>query len=338
MKGSLAPRALLALLGTLVTGVTAGAPAFAQPRTVKIALIAKSEANFVFLAARRGAEDKAAALSRQHGATIQVSWLTPPKEDVTQQAERIRQAVRERADAILLAASDGPGLVDEVNAAVGQGVEVMTFDSDVPNSKRFAFYGADDADLGEKVAHDLLTLLGGKGEVAILAGNAAANNLKARSDAARRTLARSPGVEVLGVVNHPETPHEAAAEMLKFDAAHPQLAGWAMVGGWPLFRSSQSAAVMSEIQKRGLKIVAVDALPEQFVYVERGLVPILWAQPVYDWGAVGVSTIVDKVLLKKTVPSSIHMELIRVTKDTLRPYAQRLHTWGFSVPQEYLAP
>ena len=338
MNRSLARRAFLALLGTVATSVTAQAPALAQPRTVKIALIAKSEANFLFLAARRGAENKAAALSRQHGATIQVSWLTPAREDVAEQAERIRQAVRERADAILLAASDGAALVDAVNAAVERGVEVMTFDSDVPSSKRFAFYGADDADLGEKVARDLLTLLGGKGEVAILAGNPAANNLKARSDAARRALARSPEVTVLGVVNHPETPQEAAAEMLKFDAAHPRLAGWALVGGWPLFRSSQSPALMSEIQKRGLKIVAVDALPEQLVYVERGLVLILWAQPIYDWGAVGVSTIVDKVLLKKTVPTSVHMELIRVTNDTLRPYAQRLHSWGFSVPQEYLAP
>jgi ribose transport system substrate-binding protein len=301
-------------------------------------MIAKSEANFVFLAARRGAEDEAVALSRQHGATIQVSWLTPAKEDVAQQAERIRQAVREHVDAILLAASDAPRLVEAVNSAVEQGVGVMTFDSDVAGSKRFAFYGADDADLGDKVARDLATLLGGRGEVAILAGNAAANNLRARSDAVRRTLARYPDVTVLGVVNHPETPHEAAAEMLKFDAAHPRLAGWALVGGWPLFRSSQSPAMMNEIQKRGLKVVAVDALPEQFVYVERGLVPILWAQPVHDWGAVGVRTIVDKVLLKKTVPSSIPMELIRVTKDTLRPYARRLHTWGFSVPQEYLAP
>jgi ribose transport system substrate-binding protein len=338
MKRSLALRTVLALVGTVAMSVAGQAPALAQPRTVKIALIAKSEANFLFLAARRGAQDKAAALSRQHGATIQVSWLTPAREDVAEQAERIRQAVRERADAILLAASDGAALVDAVDAAVERGVEVMTFDSDVPNSKRFAFYGADDADLGEKVARDLLTLLGGKGEVAILAGNPAANNLKARSDAARRALARSPEVTVLGVVNHPETPQEAAAEMLKFDAAHPRLAGWALVGGWPLFRSSQSPALMSEIQKRGLKIVAVDALPEQLIYVERGLVPVLWAQPVYDWGAVGVSTIVDKVLLKKTVPSSVHMELIRVTNDTLRPYAQRLHSWGFSVPQEYLAP
>jgi ribose transport system substrate-binding protein len=161
---------------------------------------------------------------------------------------------------------------------------------------------------------------------------------KARADAVRRTLARSPEVTVLGVVNHPETPQEAAAEMLKYGAAHPRLAGWALVGGWPLFRSSQSPAVMGEIQERRLKIVAVDALPEQFVYVERGLVPVLWAQPVYDWGAVGVSTIVDKVLLEKAVPRSIPMELIRVTKDTLRPYARRLRDWGFSVPGEYLGP
>jgi ribose transport system substrate-binding protein len=336
MRRSLELGAALAVMGAVALSLTAHAQT--RPRTLRIALIAKSEANFVFLAARRGAEEKAAALSRQHGATIQVSWLTPAKEDVAQQAERIQQAVRERADAILLAASDGPKLVDAVDAAVEQGVPVMTFDSDVAGSKRFAFYGADDADLGEKVARDLLTLLGGKGEVAILAGNAAANNLKARADAARRTLARTPEVTVLGVVNHPETPHEAAAEMLKFDAAHPQLAGWALVGGWPLFRSSQTPAVMNEIQQRGLKVVAVDALPEQFVYVERGLVPILWAQPVYDWGAVGVSTIVDKVLLKKAVPGRIPLELIKVTRDTLRPYAQRLHSWGFTVPEEYLAP
>jgi hypothetical protein len=54
----------------------------------------------------------------------------------------------------------------------------------------------------------------------------------------------------------------------------------------------------------------------QLIYVERGLVPVLWAQPRYDWGAVGVTTIVDKLLLKKTVPRNIRMELIRVPATT----------------------
>ena len=52
---------LLAVLA-LVTLVP---PASPQAKSLKIALIAKSEANFVFLSARRGAEAKAAALSRQ---------------------------------------------------------------------------------------------------------------------------------------------------------------------------------------------------------------------------------------------------------------------------------
>lgn len=329
-------RQALMLLAALSMAAAAGV--VAQPRTLTIALIAKSEANFVFLAARRGAEDKAAVLSRQHGVKIEISWLTPAKEDTAQQAERIRQAVREHAQAILLSATDGPALVSAVNAAVEQGVEVMTFDSDVPGSKRFAFYGADDADLGEKVAADLATLLGGKGAAAILAGNPSSNNLKARSEGVKKALARHPGIQVAGIVTHAETPQEAAAELLKFDAVHPELAGWAMVGGWALFRSSQSPALMAEIQKRSLKIVAVDALPEQLIYVERGLVPVLWAQPVYDWGAIGVSTIADKLLLKKTVPRTIRMELIRVTRDDLRAYARRLSSWGFSLPPEYLAP
>ena len=88
-------RKLLVVLATVTTALAGGAgPVRAQARTVKIALIAKSEANFVFLAARRGAEEKAAALSRQHGVRIEVAWLTPAKEDAAQQAERIRQAVQ----------------------------------------------------------------------------------------------------------------------------------------------------------------------------------------------------------------------------------------------------
>jgi ribose transport system substrate-binding protein len=325
------------LLAALVLASVA-TEAQAQPKTRKIELLAKSEANFVFLAARRGAEAKAAALSRELGATITVAWMTPPREDAAQQAELIRRAVREHANAILLSASDGPALVSAVNEAVDAGVEVMTFDSDVLGSKRFAFYGPDDADLGEKVAHDVVTLLGGKGQVAVLAGSPNANNLKARAEGARKGFGKIGDIDFAGIVNHVETPADAVTEVLKFDAAHPQLAGWAMIGGWPLFRSSQSPAMMNEIQKRNLKVVAVDALPEELVYLERGLVPVLWAQPIYDWGTIGVSTIADKLLLKKTPPKTIRMEPIRVTKDDLKPYAQKLHSWGFTVPQEYLTP
>ena len=52
-----------------------------------------------------------------------------------------------------------------INDAVARGVPVMTFDSDAPESKRFAFYGVDDVDTGRKVMAELAPLMGGKGKV-----------------------------------------------------------------------------------------------------------------------------------------------------------------------------
>ena len=60
-----------------------------------------------------------------------------------------------------------------------------------------------------------------------------------------------------------------------------------------------------------MKIVAVDALPAELAYVEKGLAPVLLAQPTYLWGYVSVQRIVDKVHLKQDVPQIIPMELVR---------------------------
>jgi ribose transport system substrate-binding protein len=325
-----------AFLTALILGMAVeGAPA-ARPRALKIAMIAKSEANFVFLSARKGAEDAAAALSRTHNADIDVLWLTPPREDAEMQAQRVAQAVSEGANAILIACSDARPLVPAIDAAVAKGVDVMTFDSDAPASKRFTFYGPDDADVGEKLAADLATLIGGKGKIAILAGNPNAPNLKARSAGVSAGAAKR-GLEVVQVVHHAETPQDAATAVIQTNAAHPDLAGWAMVGGWPLFRSGQTPALNADLQKRKLKIVAVDGLPDQLIYVDRDLVPILWAQPTYQWGEVGVTTIVDKLLLGKKVAPKIRMELVRVSRQNLGDWSRRLKSWGFTgIPDEYL--
>lgn len=304
-------------------------------RTLKIAMIGKSLANFVFLSAQRGAEDAARALSQKHGVAIEVAWLTPTREDAAVQAERVSQAVRDGAKAVLISCSDAALLTGPIDAAVDAGVAVMTFDSDAPGSKRFAFYGADDADLGDKVMTDLAELMGGQGQVAILAGSPNAPNLRARAEGVRKAASRYKKIEVVDTVNHIETPQDAALAVLRVDAARPKLAGWAMVGGWPLFRSSQSANLVAELQERKLKVVAVDALPDQLNYVERGFVSVLWAQPTYDWGKVGVETIVDKVLLGKSVPSRLPMELVRVSRQNLGTWTRMLKRWGFTgLPDE----
>jgi ribose transport system substrate-binding protein len=106
-----------------------------------------------------------------------------------------------------------------------------------------------------------------------------------------------------------------------------------MIGGWPLFTQT----LLSDLDPKKTKIVAVDALPAELAYVDKGLAPVLLAQPTYLWGNVSVQRIFDKVQLKKDVPAIIPMELVRVSKDNLGTWARQLKTWGFDdVPDNYL--
>lgn len=322
----------LVLLPLAVAACSKPAGTPAGPR-LKIAMIAKSSTNPVFLSARAGAEAAARELAEKHKVGIEVVWLTPPQEDGQIQAQRIAQAVNEGASAILLSCSDAGKLTGAIGDAVAREVPVMTFDSDAPDSKRFSFYGVDDVDTGRKVMAELATLMGGKGKVGILAGNQNAPNLRKRADGVKEEAAKHPGISIVGVFNHIETPQDAAAEVVKVGNAYPDIQGWAMVGGWPLFTKT----LLTDLSPDKLKIVSVDALPAQLPYVDQGLAPVLLAQPTYLWGHVGVTTIVKKIHLKEDVPARLPMELVRVSKDNLGAWARQLRDWGFTdVPEEYL--
>src|SRR5262245_15705446 len=190
----------------------AAQPAAGDDKKIVIAMVAKSSTNPVFLAARTGAEAAARDLSKQHGIDIQIMWLTPPQEDGQVQAQRIQQAVNDGADAILAAASDAGKVTGAINDAVDRGVPVMMFDSDAPESKRFAYYGVDDIKTGNAVMSELAKLMGDKGSVAILAGNQNAPNLQKRVQGVKEEAARHPGIKIVNVFNHIETPQDAAAE------------------------------------------------------------------------------------------------------------------------------
>ena len=320
---------------TAATGDSAKAGPAGSGKGIKIAMIAKSSDNPVFLAARTGAEAAAKDLSAKTGTNVQVEWLTPPQEDGEVQAQRVRQAMNEGVDAILISCSDAGKVTGAINDAVDRGVTVMTFDSDAPQSKRFAFYGVDDAKAGQQTMEELAKLLNGKGNVAILAGNQNAPNLQKRVQGAKTEAAKYPGIKIVGVFNHVETPQDASAEVIRVNNAYPEITGWAFVGGWPLFATS----LLTELNPAKQKVASVDAIPVELPYVEKGVVPVLLAQSVYLWGDVGVRTIFDKIHDNKSPANPvIPMELVRVSKENLGDWARQLKEWGFTdVDPKYLA-
>ena len=304
----------------------------ASAKTLKIAMIAKSSTNPVFLSARAGAEAAAKELAEQHGVAVEIDWRTPPTEDGQVQAQRIAEAVNEGADAILVSCSDATKVNGAINDAAARGVPVMTFDSDAPDSARFAYYGVDDREIGRRVMAELGQVLDGKGNVAILAGNQNAPNLRKRVEGVKEGAKQFPGINFVGTFYNVETPQDAAAEVLRVMNAYPQITGWAMVGGWPLFTTT----LLTDLDPNKVKVVAVDGLPAQLAYVEKGIAPVLLAQPTYLWGSVSVREIFDKVRLNRAVPTVNRMEPVKVTKENLAAWARQLREWGFEVPEQYV--
>jgi ribose transport system substrate-binding protein len=314
---------------------SAPAPSAAPPPVrapgVRIAMIAKSATNPIFLSARKGAETAAKELASKHGIPIEIVWMTPINEDGDVQAQKIAEATKEGVSAILISCSDAGKVTAAIDAAVAAGVPVMTFDGDAADSKRFAFYGVDDEKTGEMLMRELAAQIGKKGQVAILAGNRDAPNLRKRVEGVKKEAAKYPGITIVDTFYHHETVRDAAATVVNAQKANPQLQGWAMVGGWAL----GTPQLLSDLGPTKTKIVAVGALPAQLVYVDEGLAPVLLAQPTYTWGYESVQRIVDKVHLKQEVPEHIPMEVVRVTKADLGRWARQLRTWGFTVPDMY---
>jgi len=149
-------------------------------KSYTLGLVAKSQSNPVFQAARVGAEQAAKDLGSKNGLTIKIDWRTPNEEDAQKQAEAIEQLVLAGADGIAVSCSDANKLTDAINSAVKNGVPVATFDSDAPASKRFVTFGVDDIKCGEQVMNELAKIMDGKGTIAILAGNPNAPNLQKR--------------------------------------------------------------------------------------------------------------------------------------------------------------
>ena len=293
------------------------------PRTITIGLVAKSQGNPVFQAARVGAQDAAKELSAKYKMNIKIDWRTPNEEDSQKQAEAIEQLVLAGAEGISVSCSDANKLTDAINSAVNNGVPVATFDSDAPASKRFVTYGVDDIECGIQTMSELAKIMKGKGIIAVLAGNPNAPNLQKRVQGVKQEAAKYPGITIRDVYYHKETPQDAAAKIEQVMQANPDITGWALIGGWPLFTENAL-----KWQPGTVQCVSVDALPAQLAYIRSGHVPVLLGQQCYEWGHRTVELLIEKIVDKKNPPAVKEISaLIPVTKDNLESYAKNWAKW-----------
>ena len=292
-------------------------------KTYTLGMIAKSQGNPFFEAARVGAEDAARELGAKYKIKIKIDWRTPNEEDAQKQADFIEQLVLGGVDGIIISCSDANKLTDAINKAAAQGIPVATFSGDAPRSKRFVALGIDDFQCGAQTFEELAKLLHGKGVVAAIDGNPNAANLQQRAAGFRSAAKKYPEIKLLDIFYHKETPQDAVAKIEQVTQANPEITGWGLLGGWPLFTDNALKWPPGSIQ-----CVSVDALPPELKYVRSGHVQLLLSQDVYGYGYHSVELLMNKLHFKKNPSSALdNSALTPITKENVEAFAKNWEKW-----------
>ena len=257
-------------------------PAGSGAPRLRFAVIPKALDIPVFNYAKVGAEREAAALGN-----VDVIWRAPETADQLRQKEILESFITQKVDGIAISCLNGDFLTDTINRAIDAGIPVTTWDADAPKSKRLAFYGVDDFAAGRILGEQAVSLLGGKGKIAIIT-SVGAFNLQRRLDGVKEVLGRHKDIQVVEVYDIKEDPVHCAEIIASGTNRYPDLAAWIAVGGWPVFTRNALDAVPART-----KVISFDTIPPAPDLLKAGKVQVLLGQKYFGWGSESVRLLAD---------------------------------------------
>ncbi|MFQ5858744.1 MAG: sugar-binding protein [Anaerolineae bacterium] len=276
------------------------APAAVHPALedgkLTIAWIPKALNNPVFELGKVGAETKAAELTKQGPYEVEILYTGSVASDMAEQARVMADAVTAGVDAIGVSCNDPTGCVDAINDAINQGIPVMTWDSDSPDSDRFTYLGVDNYEGGKAAADLLVKYMGEEGKVALLTGVPGAFNLEERIRGFKDGVADYPGIEIVTTVACNDDINLGVQLVEETMQAYPDLDGWFFVGLWPLFADRGSMPLWEEASLAGMTNVVFDTLPVELEFVKDGYIQGLVGQKYWGWGYDTVQMIYDSIV------------------------------------------
>ena len=287
------------------------------------ALVPKLLDNPVFQVAHEGALVAAKELGQ---GKIEIQWTGPVTSDAAQQAQIIESLIERRVDGIAVSVNDPDALLNVINKAVDGGIPVVTFDSDAPMSKRISFYGTNNYGSGRIMGELLVKYMGETGKVALLTGTPGAPNLEERIKGFKDYIKDFPHVRIVDIQACYDDINKGVSQMEAVMQAHPNLNGWILIGGWPLF--TPPPGPLAGKKPGEIAVIAFDALAEELEYVRQGYAQALVGQKLFGWGYESVRLlkgIKEGKKFEQVIDSGVDI----VTKENVEEYASKWKTRKF---------
>lgn len=213
----------------------------------------------------------------------------PEGYDAQAELAELNKAIAAKPAGILISVADAAVLTPQIDAAISQGIPVITVDSDASGSRRLYFIGTNNEQAGELGGKRLIEKMNGKGNLIVftIAGQP---NTEERLKGLKDSLAAKPEIKIVDVVDIGKDPRTA------FDKTQEVLpeTGAKRIDGFICLESASGKMVSDAIKRAADKnrvLVAFDVNQDTLDGIKGGTIDATIAQKPYTMGYVGLKAL-----------------------------------------------
>ena len=281
---------------TMVTTATACSSGGSSGGDGQIAIISKGYQHQFWKAVNKGAEEAAKELGKT------ITFEGPDNEtQVEKQVQLLQTALDRNPSAIAIAALDSAAVAPILQQAKDMGIPVVAFVSGVDSDIPVTTASTDNKAAAAEAAKRMVDLIGGKGEIGVIAHDQTSRTGVDRRDGFTEWIkTNAPGVRIVDVQygGDPAKAADLAATMMQ---AYPNLAG--------LYGTNEGAATgivnaAQRANKPAVKIIGFDSGAAQIDAIRSGLMAGAITQNPVGIGRETVAAAV-KAIKGETLPKTI---------------------------------
>jgi ribose transport system substrate-binding protein len=206
---------------------------------------------------------------------VKADVVGPERYDAKAQRDEFRRIVAKKPAGIMVSPADPELLGPEIDAAIAQGIPVVTVDSDAPKSKRLLYIGTDNYQAGIMGARQAVEQLKGKGNV-IVFSMPEQTNLNDRLRGYREVFAGHPQIKIAEVINIKGDPTIAFDRTMEMMEKSPGSADAFVC--MEALACEEVAEVLDRKHMTGKVVVAMDADDQTLEWVRKGSIVATVAQ------------------------------------------------------------
>ena len=239
----------------------------------------------------------------------------PVQFNVQEQIQIVEDLISMKVDGFGIGSTDAEALAPLVDRAMDQGIKVVCFDTDTPNSKRLSYIGTNNFNAGLAMGETLAKLLNNKGKVICSQGIPTQSNLMERLDGVRETLKKYPDVQIVDVQAGDGDPSKTMGNIENMVEANPDFG--ALIGMDSM--AGPNAVIVWKTKNLSQVVITFDDLEDILQGIKDGQITASIGQRQYTWGELILKNLND-ACEGKTLEEIIDTGTVEITKANVDSY------------------